>query len=76
METTDALFEILNGSAYAIWLYRLFGARIGNNACLLGSPLEFDLLTVGDYGTIGGARYHRNITTSVYFLANSTARRR
>jgi non-ribosomal peptide synthetase-like protein len=53
METSDALFEILNGSVFAIWLYRAFGAKIGTNACLLGFPLEFDLLTIGDRSTVG-----------------------
>lgn len=42
-----------DGSVYAIWLYRAFGSKIGENACLLGSPLEFDLLAVGDCGTVG-----------------------
>ena len=42
-----------DGSVYAIWLYRAFGSKIGENACLLGFPLEFDLLTVGDYASVG-----------------------
>jgi acetyltransferase-like isoleucine patch superfamily enzyme len=53
METTDTLFEIFNGSVYVIWMYRAFGSKIGENACLLGSPLEFDLLEVGECATVG-----------------------
>jgi acetyltransferase-like isoleucine patch superfamily enzyme len=43
----------LHGSVFLNGLWRLMGANIGKNACMFGLATEYDLLTVGDYCSIG-----------------------
>jgi hypothetical protein len=52
METVDNVLDLLAGTPFAVWVYRMFGAHIGEGTCLMGSPLEFDLLHVADRGTV------------------------
>jgi acetyltransferase-like isoleucine patch superfamily enzyme len=43
----------LRGTVFINWVWRLMGAKIGKNACIYGLATEYDLLTVGDYCSIG-----------------------
>jgi amino acid adenylation domain-containing protein len=43
----------LQGSVFLNGLWRMMGANIGKNACMFGLATEYDLLTVGDYCSIG-----------------------
>ena len=41
METLDDVLDLVNGSRFSVWVYRLFGASVGADCCVMGSPLEF-----------------------------------
>ena len=51
--STAPLEQDLYGTAFYNWYLRLLGANIGEDACLFGSSLEHDLLTVGARASVG-----------------------
>ena len=40
--------DALQGTEFLAWYYRLMGAKVGQNCCLFGLALEYDLLSMGD----------------------------
>ncbi|CAE7916270.1 mycC, partial [Symbiodinium necroappetens] len=45
--------DALQGTEFLVWYYRLMGAKVGQNCCLFGLALEYDLLTMGDGCCVG-----------------------
>ena len=50
----DACLDAIQGTCLAPMVLNALGATIGENCCLFyGAVLEFDLLSIGDYGSTG-----------------------
>ncbi|RYG69938.1 hypothetical protein EON64_01440 [archaeon] len=69
------ILDMIQGSAYLVWYFRLLGAKIGNNVCLYpngGDPMmtEPDLVTIGDFAGIDDASLIAHINTRGMFRLN------
>lgn len=69
------ILDMLQGSAYLVWYFRLLGARIGCNVCLFpngGDPMftEPDLVSIGDFVAIDDAAVIAHINTRGVFRLN------
>lgn len=59
MQGADNLKETAAGTLLMSALYRLFGAKVGRNCCLFTSHMEYDLISLGSYTTIGQGVSHQ-----------------
>jgi hypothetical protein len=69
------VLDMIQGSAYLVWYFRLLGAKIGNNVCLYpngGDPMmtEPDLVTIGDFVGVDDASLIAHINTRGMFRLN------
>lgn len=69
------ILDMIQGSVYLVWYFRLLGAKIGNNVCLYpngGDPMmtEPDLVTIGDFVGVDDASLIAHINTRGVFRLN------
>jgi hypothetical protein len=66
------ILDMIQGSQYLVWYFRLLGATIGNNVCLYpngGDPMmtEPDLVTIEDFAGVDDASLIAHINTRGIF---------
>lgn len=69
------VLDMIQGSVYLVWYFRLLGATIGSNVCLYpngGDPMmtEPDLVTIGDFVGVDDASLIAHINTRGMFRLN------
>jgi amino acid adenylation domain-containing protein len=47
------LLEEMGGTVFSPLFFRAMGAKVGKDACIFGSAMEFDLLQIGAYASVG-----------------------